>query len=85
MILNFPNLSISKLASTSNVSRKLVYHILHDDLHLKPYKNHNWHKLKANDYEKRVDFAQWFLKLPAQTKFFFFYVAIKLIFISIYP
>jgi hypothetical protein len=41
------------------------------DLHLKPYKLTLWHKLEEHDYEKRVIFAEWFLKLPEDTKFYF--------------
>ncbi len=26
-----------------------------------------WHKLDEKDYQKRVDFAQWFLKQPSDT------------------
>ena len=46
---------------------------LHDDLHLKAYKHHQWHKLEVHDYEKRVEFAIWFLSLAAQVKFFFYF------------
>ena len=71
MIAEFPNLSIRKMSSASSVSTTLVFHILHDDLHLKPYKYHDWHKLEVHDYDKRLEFAQWFLKLPLKAKFFF--------------
>ena len=70
MVADFPNLSIRKAASAVGVSPKLVYTILHDDLHLKPYKFHEWHKLEYNDYQKRVDFAEWFLSLPPKSKFY---------------
>ena len=46
-----------------------MYHILHDDLHVKSYKE--WHKLEEYDNEKRVKFAQWFLLRPQHTKYFF--------------
>ena len=36
MVSNFDAFSISKAASAIGVSKTLVYHILHDDLHLKP-------------------------------------------------
>ena len=49
----------------------LVYRVLHDDLHWKPYKLHHWHKLEPHDYEQRVNFAQWFLSKPPETKEFF--------------
>ena len=68
MVAEFPNLSIRKAASSIGVSPTLVYNILHDDLHLKPYKFHEWHKLEPKDYEKRIEFAQWFLSLPSNTK-----------------
>ena len=64
-------MTIWKAASAFGVSPMLVFSILHDDLHLKPYKFHQWYKLEAHDYEKRVDFANWFLSLPMDTKYFF--------------
>ena len=69
MVKEFPNLSIRKAASAVNVSTTLVYSILHDDLHLKPYKFNVWQKLETHDYQKRVDFAQWFLSLAPDAKF----------------
>ena len=64
LVSEFPQLSIRKAASAVGVSPTLVYHIFHDDLHLKPYKFHLWHKLEDKDYEKRLNFAHWFLKQP---------------------
>ena len=72
MIAEFPNLSIRKMSSASSVSTTLVFHILHDDLHLKPYEYHDWHNLEVHDYDKRLEFAQWFLKLPLKAKYFFY-------------
>ena len=69
MVTEFPKLSIRKAASAVGVSPTLVYNILHDDLHLKAYKYNTWQKLEYHDYQKRVDFAQWFLALPKETKF----------------
>ena len=51
-------LEIKKATSAVGVSPTLVYHILHDDLHVKPYKYQEWHKLEEYDYEKRVKFVQ---------------------------
>ncbi len=62
MVSDFETFSISKAASAIGVSTTLVYQVLRDDLHLKPYKFHNWHKLEAEDYQKRLEFANWFLK-----------------------
>ena len=67
----FNMVSIQKAASAAGVSPTLVFSILHDDLYLKPYKCHHWHKLEAHDYEKRVNSANWFLSLPMDTKYFF--------------
>ena len=67
MVSDFPKLSIRKAASAVGVSPTLVYHIFTDDLHLKPYKFHLWHKLGDKDYEKRLNFAHWFLKQPEST------------------
>ena len=71
MVSDFPNLSIRKAASAVGVSPSLAHNILHDDLHLKPYKFHRWHKIDKKDFSKRVIFAEWFLSLPACTKDFF--------------
>ena len=68
MVSDFESFSITKAASAIGVSRTLVYHILHDDLHIKPYKFHQWHKLEHEDYEKRLNFATWFLNQPANTE-----------------
>ena len=66
-----PKLSIRKAASAVGVSSTLVYTVLHDDLHLKPYKLNRWHQLEPHCYEKRVDFLHWFLSLPPITKHLF--------------
>ena len=58
----------------------LVYHILHDDLHVKPYKYQENHKLEESDYEKSVKFAQWFFLRPTyllRRSLFFFHIAYK--------
>jgi hypothetical protein len=73
MIAKFPNLSIRKAASSLQVSPTLVFTILHDDLHIKPYKYHQWHKLEEHDYEKRLNFAKWFVSLPKNAKFHFIF------------
>lgn len=67
MVSDFEKFSIRKAASATGVSPTLVYHILHDDLHLKPYKYHQWHKLESGDHEKRLNFASWFLNEPQIT------------------
>ena len=67
LISEKPNLSIRKLAVDSEISYELVRMILKDDLKLKPYKPPVLHELQPADYEKRVKFAQWFLKLPLNT------------------
>ena len=72
MVSEFSSLSIRKASSALGVSPTLVYHILHDDLHQKPYKFHQWHKLEDTDYEKRLKFAHWFLKIPAAVKMHLF-------------
>jgi hypothetical protein len=70
LITEFPNLSIRKASSAIGVSATMIYTVLHDDLHLKPYKYHDWHKLEPHDYEKRLEFAGWFLQLAPVTKNF---------------
>ena len=73
MVNEFPNLSIRKAASAVGVSPTLIYHVLHDDMHLKPYKYQTWHKLEVHDHEPRLKFAQWFLAKPPATKNFFIF------------
>ncbi len=68
MVSDFESFSITKAASAIGVSRTLVYHILHDDLHIKPYKFHQWHKLEYEDYEKRLHFATWFFNQHVNTE-----------------
>ena len=65
MAMDFSAIPIRKAASAAGVSPKLVYHILHDDLHLKLYKYQEWHKFEEYYYGKRVKFAQWFLLKPS--------------------
>ena len=59
-----------KAASAVDVSSRLVYHILHDDLHVKPYKYQEWYKLEEYNYEKRGNFFQWFILRPQNTNYF---------------
>ena len=73
MVSDFETFSIRKAASAIGVSATLIYHILHDDLHLKSYKFHLWHKLEDHDYDKRLVFARWFLKQPVKNRPFFFF------------
>lgn len=59
-----PTLSIRKLSVELGVSYNLTRDILRVDLRLKPYKYGEKHELKHQDYQKRLDFAHWFLKKP---------------------
>jgi transposase len=63
-----PSISSRKAASALGVSQTLIVTILNDDLHLKPYKFHVWHKLEVHDYAPRVEFARWFLSLPINSE-----------------
>jgi hypothetical protein len=58
------SLSLRKAAQIAGISHVTVLSILKEDLHLKPYKIHEWHKLEDTDYQKRVDFANFFGGLP---------------------
>jgi hypothetical protein len=69
MVSENTSLSSRKAASALGVSQYLILSILHDDMHVKPYKQQHFHKLEYHDYEKRVDFARWFLSLHQATKF----------------
>jgi hypothetical protein len=68
MIAENPTLSTRKAASALQCSQTLIVTVLHDDLHLKPYKFHNWHVIEEHDYAKRLAFAEWFLSLPKVTE-----------------
>ncbi len=70
MISENPSLSTRKAASALECSQTLIVTVLHDDLHLKPYKFHNWHVIEEHDYAKRLSFAQWFLSLRKSTEQF---------------
>ena len=63
-----PSISSRKAASALQVSQKLILTILSDDLHLKPFNFHHWHKLEERDYATRIEFAIWFLCLPPDTE-----------------
>ena len=41
-----------KVSSAAGVSPTHVFHIFHDDMHLKPYKFYLWHKLEGKDLKK---------------------------------
>jgi inhibitor of nuclear factor kappa-B kinase subunit alpha len=62
-----PTVSIRKAASATNSSYGLCQSILRKELMLFPYKYHTVQKLHTGDHEKRVEFANWFLKKPKDT------------------
>jgi len=62
-----PKISIRKASKASGFSYGLCQKVLKSDLGLKPYKRSYVHQLKTPDYQKRVIFAEWFLKLPKNT------------------
>ena len=47
----FPNFQVCQ--SGSSICSWSFFNIIRDDLHLKPYKCHQWHKLEAHDYKER--------------------------------
>ena len=59
-----PSLSIRKASLNVGVSYGMVQSILKEDLHLKPYKINEWHQLLEGDYQKRLNFAYFFMNLP---------------------
>ena len=81
MVTDFSTISIRKAASAVGVSPTLVYHILHDDLHLKPYKYQEWHKLKHMITKKESNSLNGSFHDPKRPSIFSF-AAMKLIFIS---
>lgn len=71
LISEMPRLSIRKAACALGTSYTTVRNILVDELHLKPYKYHMCQQLRAPDYEKRLQFAHWYLSRPTETPKFF--------------
>lgn len=65
----FDNLSIRKAKRTTGISYGMIHRILKEDLHLKPYKEHEWHELQPGDNQKRLEFAEYFLDLPKNACF----------------
>ena len=59
-----PKLSIRKTMQVAQTSYFTTRKILKEDLGLKPYKNRERQRLLPLDKIKRVEFANWFLKLP---------------------
>ena len=51
MVTDFSTFSIRKAVGAVGVSPTLVYHILHHDLHVKPYKYQEGLKLEECDFE----------------------------------
>ena len=64
MFLANTSLSIRKASANTGISYGMVQSILKEDLHLKPYEIHQCHQLRAAYYQKRVDFADFFMGLP---------------------
>lgn len=59
-----PKLSIRKAACAVRISYSATRNILVNELHLFPYKQQKAQKLFYDDYEKRINFADWFLARP---------------------
>ena len=80
LIAKMPHLSIRKAACVTGMPYGSVQCFLKEDLHLKPYKEQEFHQLIPSDCPKRVEFAKLVLSLPKED--FFFISAMKLIFTS---
>lgn len=70
LIEEMPRLSIRKASKATGMSYGSVQRMLKEDLHLKPYKEQEYHKLLPTDYKKRVQFAEWALSLQEEEIFF---------------
>ena len=64
MFQDDPSLSIRKASANTGISYGMMQSILKEDLLLKPYKLHEWHELQKDEYQKLLDFADFFMKLP---------------------
>ena len=67
LVSKFPKLSLKMMAPESKISKSTTRKVLIEDLKRKPYKIQDYHQLKPADYQKRVIFAEWFLKLPTNS------------------
>ena len=67
LITENPTCSIRKAASAVGISPSLCRSMLTVDFKLTPYKRQYAQKLEIPDYEKRVNFAKWFLERPQNT------------------
>jgi len=65
LVSEFPKLSLKIISGATQTSVTLARSVLKEDLKRKPYKIPEFQELKPADYEKRVNFASWFLKMPA--------------------
>ena len=64
LVSEFPKLSLKMISGECQISRKLSRKVLKQDLGRKPYKIPMYHQIKPGDYQKRVEFAEWFLRIP---------------------
>ena len=64
LVSEFPKLSLKMISGECQISRTLAREILKQDLGRKPYKIPMYHQIKPGDYQKRVEFAEWFLRIP---------------------
>ena len=71
LISENPRLSVRKASRAVGMSYGSTRRFLLEDLHLKPFKDQEWHELKKPDYPKRVEFARWLTSLPEETFKFF--------------
>lgn len=62
LISEFPKLSMRRISQATKTSTGLTHDIMTNDLCLKPYKIHDCHRLLQPDFQKRVDFAEWYFK-----------------------
>ena len=65
LIEEFPKLLIRKAFSAVEMSFDCVSRFLKEDLHLNPYKVHEY-LVQPADHTKRVVFADWLLSLPPE-------------------
>ena len=64
LVSKFPKLSLKMMAQESKISKSTTRKVLIEDLKRKLYKIQDYHQLNPADYQKKVIFAEWFLKLP---------------------
>lgn len=70
LLENNPGMSLRRVDLASGISVGSAHSIATSVLNLYPYRIQIRHHLKSTDFDKRIKFAEWFLKVPTTAHFF---------------